>query len=210
MINLEGFAWYLVFIGRPNAGKSSLISKLTYVNPKVGKKPGSTRRINEYTLAKKFKVVDVPGWGKVHDRTKQYEEKVKQEIVDFFEINHYRIAACVQVIDVKSLIDVSERLSKKGIIPIDQELFNFLLSLKLQPIVAFNKIDKVSYQELEEAVKYFKELVNYTSLPDILQAGFIQVSAKNNTNLGILRDLIRKHLRKNDVEEFERFIKVTK
>ena len=54
------FYWYLVFVGRPNAGKSSLIRRLTAANPVVGKNPGSTRRINEYRLDKKFKVVDIP------------------------------------------------------------------------------------------------------------------------------------------------------
>lgn len=207
---MEEFAWYLIFIGRPNAGKSSLIKKLTLANPTIGKKPGSTRRINEYELTKKFKVVDVPGWGKVHDRTKEYESRVKDEIIDFFETNNYRIAACVLVIDVKSLIDVSERLSKKGIIPIDQELYQFLLSLKLKPIVAFNKIDKISQMELEEAINYFKELVNYDKLSEQLQEGFLPVSAKNDSNLDKLRDSIRKCLRESEVEEFERYIKITK
>ena len=128
---MEAFSWLLVFVGRPNAGKSSLISKLTAINPTIGKKPGSTRKINEYNLTKKFKVVDIPGWGKVHDRTKSYEERVKEDIVTYIEENSFRIPACVLVIDAKSLVDVSERLSKKGIIPIDQELYQFLINNKI-------------------------------------------------------------------------------
>ena len=123
VFDMEDFAWLVVFIGRPNAGKSSLISRLTKVNPTVGRKPGSTRKINEYTLTNKFKVVDVPGWGKIHSRTKDYENYIKDEIVEYFETNSFRIPACILVIDAKSLIDVSERLSKKDIIPIDQELY---------------------------------------------------------------------------------------
>lgn len=201
------FTWYLVFIGRPNAGKSSLISKLTLANPVVGKQPGSTRKITKYPLTEKFSVVDAPGWGKVHNRTKEFEEKVKDEIIDFFETNNFNIPACVLVIDVKSLVEVSERLSKKGIIPIDQELFFFLRNLKIKPIVAFNKIDKISPRELSDAISYFKELVEYDSLSTELQENFLAVSAKANTNLDSLRDLIRRHLHNNHVEEFERFIK---
>jgi len=207
---METFSWLLVFVGRPNAGKSSLISRLTAINPVVGRKPGSTRRINEYDLDKKFKVVDVPGWGKVHDRTKEYEERVKEEIVSFIEDNSFRIPACVLVIDAKSLIDVSERLSKKSIIPIDQELFHFLTINKIKPIVVLNKIDKISKREADQAMDYFKEMVNYDQLSTQMQESFIFVSAKKGTNLGILRDLIRQRLRENNVEEFERFVKVSK
>ena len=205
---MEEFSWYLVFVGRPNAGKSSLISRLTTAKPTIGKKPGSTRRINEYKLAKKFTVVDVPGWGKIHDRTKEYQERVKDEIVSFFESNQHRILACILVIDAKSVIDVSERLANKGIIPIDQELYSYLRGLKIKPIVALNKMDKVSPIELEKAMNYFRELVSFESLDEELQQMFIPVSAKQGKNLGMLRDIIRKRLAENHLEEYERFVKV--
>jgi len=205
---MEDFAWFLVFVGRPNAGKSSLICKLTSAKPVIGKKPGSTRRINTYKITKKFEVIDVPGWGKIHDRTQAYEDRIKDEIVGFFETYKFRIPACILVIDAKSVVDVSERLSKKGIIPIDQELYNFLKNLKIIPIVAINKIDKIAKKEVEEAVQHIKKLIDYDNLSEEYQEAVITVSAKRGTNLGILRDLIRKHLRNNDVEEFERYIKL--
>jgi small GTP-binding protein len=205
---MEDFSWYLIFIGRPNAGKSSLISRLTAATPTIGKKPGSTRKIIPYQLTKKFTVVDVPGWGKIHSRTKEYEERIKDEIVDFLETNQYQIPACVQVIDVKSLVDVSKRLSKKGIIPIDQELYHFLKNLKMTPIVALNKIDKISPAELDDVVNFFKELIDYDSLPDSYKEAIYPVSANKGINLDLLRDKIREHLRKAGVEEFERYIKL--
>ncbi|HUT80861.1 MAG TPA: GTP-binding protein EngB [Candidatus Bathyarchaeia archaeon] len=205
---MENFTWYITFIGRPNAGKSSLITKLTIVNPTIGRKPGSTRKINKYPLAKNFTVVDVPGWGKIHSRAPDYEDRIKDEIIEFLETNHFQIPACILVIDTKSLIDVSKRLDKKGIIPVDQELYSFLRNLKIIPIVVFNKIDKITLAELEEAMLYFKELVDYKSLPENFQESFLSVSAKDGTNLPLLRDLIRKHLRNAGVEEFERYIKL--
>ncbi|MBN1330519.1 MAG: 50S ribosome-binding GTPase [Candidatus Heimdallarchaeota archaeon] len=205
---MENFSWYVTFIGRPNAGKSSLISKLTIVNPTIGRKPGSTRKINKYPLAKNFTIIDVPGWGKIHSRAPDYEERIKDDIIDFFETNHFQIPVCVLVIDTKSLIDVSTRLDKKGIIPVDQELYAFLKNLKKIPIVVFNKIDKISPVELEKVIQYFKHLVDYDALPEDFQEAFLSVSAKDGTNLPLLRDLIRKHLRNAGVEEFERYIKL--
>jgi len=133
---------------------------------------------------------------------------VKDQILAFFEENRYRIPACILVIDAKSFVDVSERLLKKDIIPIDQELYSYLLGLKIKPIVAINKIDKVSPIELEKATKYFKELVNFEKLDDELQEMIVHVSAKQGTNIGALRDLIRKCLIAHNVEDFQRFIKV--
>jgi small GTP-binding protein len=205
---MSQFAWYLVFVGRPNAGKSTLIKQLTRANPIIGKKPGSTRKINRYKLTHQFEVVDVPGWGKIHSRTAAYEDKIKDEIIDFFETYRHQIPACVQVIDAKSLIDVSERLAKKGIVPIDQELYYFLLDLKIDPIVALNKIDKISPTKQDKAIEYFKGLIQFSELDPFLQKAIVPVSAKDGANLGRLRDIIREHLQKNGIEEFERFIKV--
>lgn len=205
---MEEFAWFLTFIGRPNAGKSSLISRLTAATPTIGKKPGSTRKMILYELTKKFTVVDVPGWGKIHSRTKEYEDRIKDKIVNFLESNKFRIPACVHVIDVKSLIDVSERLSKKDIIPIDQELYHFMNGLKLTPIVALNKIDKISPVELDETLDYFKQMIDYNSLPETHKEAIFTVSAIKGTNLNLLRDIIRQHLRKAGVEEFERYVKL--
>jgi len=79
---------------------------------------------------------------------------------------------------------------------------------KIIPIVAINKIDKIGKIEVEKAVQYIKKLIDYDNLPEEYQEAVITVSAKQGTNLGVLRDLIRKHLRNNDVEEFERYIKL--
>ncbi|NHJ84228.1 MAG: GTP-binding protein EngB [Asgard group archaeon] len=205
---MEEFSWYLAFVGRPNAGKSSLISKLTSVNPTIGKKPGSTRRINEYEITTKFRVVDVPGWGKIHSRTSDYEDRIKDQIIEFFEQNYRNIPVCILVIDTKSIIDVSERLSNKGIIPIDQELYQFLFNLNLKPIIVFNKIDKVTSKEVAEAINYFKKLIDFAALPNDCKELLISVSAKQDANLDALRDLIRKRLKISGLEKFERYIKL--
>lgn len=200
--------WYLAFVGRPNAGKSSLIRRLTMLSPTVGKKPGSTRRLNEYHLDPKLKVVDIPGWGRIHGRPKSYEDKVKDRIISFFETNHSQIVACVQVIDAKSLIEVSQRLAKKGIIPLDKELYFFLKDLEIKPIVALNKIDKISSRKLKRTINYFKQEIG---LPQGKEEGkiIVPVSAFKGTNLDRLRDRIRERFKRKGLEEFIPLIKVS-
>ena len=62
----------IVFVGRSNVGKSSLINSLTRVKAlaHVSKKPGKTRTINFFTVSLKkdeerreFYLVDLPGYG---------------------------------------------------------------------------------------------------------------------------------------------------
>ncbi|MEA2069894.1 MAG: GTP-binding protein EngB [Asgard group archaeon] len=200
--------YYCVFVGRPNAGKSSLIRKLTKHDPVVGKKPGSTRKINHYPITHNFEIIDVPGWGRIHGRTQKYENKIKDKILDFFETNAANIAACIHVIDTKSLIEVSERLAKKGIIPLDKELYLFLRGLELQPILAFNKIDKIPDFRVEQTIRYFIQIVYEDSPIGIPQEDIISVSATQNYNLDILRDQIRERFKSKNLEAFCRYIKV--
>lgn len=55
----------IVFVGRSNVGKSSVINSLVNQKDlvKVGKKPGKTVEINLFLINRKFYFVDLPGYG---------------------------------------------------------------------------------------------------------------------------------------------------
>src|SRR6202142_1743266 len=55
----------LAFIGRSNAGKSSLVNALTggKTLARVSQTPGATRQINFFNLAGLLMLVDLPGYG---------------------------------------------------------------------------------------------------------------------------------------------------
>ena len=55
---------FLVFTGRPNAGKSSIIRAVTGLKVDVGKDPGTTQRINRYPIAEGLTLIDMPGYGR--------------------------------------------------------------------------------------------------------------------------------------------------
>ena len=71
---------YLVFTGRPNAGKSSLIKEITGLNIKTGKHAGTTRKISYYQLSGGLVLVDLPGLGKMAGVSKKFEERINPSI----------------------------------------------------------------------------------------------------------------------------------
>jgi GTP-binding protein len=58
----------VAFVGRSNAGKSSLINALTNRKTlaRVSSTPGRTRQINFFTLGEKLMLADLPGYGYAH------------------------------------------------------------------------------------------------------------------------------------------------
>ena len=76
---------YLVFTGRPNAGKSSLIKEITGLKIKTGKHAGTTRKLSYYPLSEGLVLVDLPGLGKMVGVSKKFEEKINRQIIHFLE-----------------------------------------------------------------------------------------------------------------------------
>lgn len=180
----------IVFVGRSNVGKSTLIFALTGKWVKRGKRPGVTRRPVEVTWRNR-KVVDMPGFGFMSGVPREVQERVKDEIVRFIEERAGEIDLAVLVVDGKAAPEIIKRWEKRGEIPIDVEFFEFLRELGLPVIVAVNKIDKV--KNLGATLNYLAEKmgVPYSEIPEI----FVPVSAKFGTNIDLLRKRIEEVLR---------------
>ena len=147
---------FLVFTGRPNAGKSSLVKELTGLNITTGKRPGTTRKISKYPLNDGLVLVDLPGLGKRLGTSRQLEEKINRQIVAFLESNAQDIVLAVAVLDISTFLEVTWRLEKKGIMSVDVEMVKFLATnLGEFPLVAANKIDKTNKKELEANLTEF-------------------------------------------------------
>ncbi len=66
---------YIIFTGRPNAGKSTTIRALTGVKVPIGKRPGTTKKINKYQIGKDLYLVDMPGYGRKLGAHKSVEDR---------------------------------------------------------------------------------------------------------------------------------------
>jgi GTP-binding protein EngB required for normal cell division len=180
----------IIFTGRPNAGKSSVISSITKLKPPIGKSPGTTTRFNRYKISKGLSLIDMPGYGVKKDASKKWEGVIKDNILDFIEKNADLIVLAVHVMNISTFLEVEQRLAKKGFISLDIEMVNYVnQSIGEHPLVAANKIDKLNKTELK------KNLVSlYDGLKKARQNNVenyvFPVSAKTGEGIGSLKSHI--------------------
>ncbi len=185
---------YLVFTGRPNAGKSSLIKELSGLNIATGKRPGTTRTIKKYPLNNGLFLVDLPGLGKMMGVSKRFEEKVNRRIVEFLESNAQNIVLAVAVLDISTFLEVTWRLEKKGFQSVDVEMVKFLAAnLGEFPVVVANKIDKTTTKELEANLNEFINRISDEN-PSSVESSVFTASLKTGKGVGALKSAIHTRL----------------
>jgi small GTP-binding protein len=134
----------VLFCGRSNVGKSTLLRELTGHDFATGRKPGVTRSPNFYDWHEAdFTLTDMPGFGFMEGVPEDAREEIKTDIVRYIEANSEAILVAVLVVDGKSVVEVIDRHDECEELPHDVELFGFLRELGIPTVVAVNKTDKV-------------------------------------------------------------------
>jgi len=184
----------IVFVGRSNVGKSSVIKQLTGKRVRVGKRPGVTRRPYRYRCGE-LELVDMPGFGFMAGVSRERREEIKTSIVRYLELNRRRILFALEVLDARAFGEIVERWERRGQVPVDIEMFQFLQELELHPIVVVNKIDLIYPEERDEV---FDEICGKLGL----QAPWRQwldviapISAKTGEGMHELKKLVGERLR---------------
>jgi small GTP-binding protein len=138
----------VIFVGRSNVGKSTLMRELTGHSFETGGKPGVTRQPNHFDWASEdFMLTDLPGFGFMSGVEEDRRERIKTDIVQYIEENANGILVGVLVVDGKSVIDIIDRHSGEDEIPHDVEMFYFLREMGIPVVVAVNKMDKVDDED---------------------------------------------------------------
>ncbi len=132
----------IIFAGRSNVGKSTLFSALFGVKVRRGKRPGTTIKPNQVRY-RDLIITDLPGFGFISGVDRDFNERVKDFVVRYIEENAERIVLAIQVIDGKSFLEIAERWERRGYIPIEVEMFEFLNEVCSKVFLAVNKMDKV-------------------------------------------------------------------
>jgi GTP-binding protein EngB required for normal cell division len=181
----------VVFAGRSNVGKSSVIRALTGIRVRVGKKPGSTHTEQIIDLGNVL-FVDIPGFGHMSGRSKKRIDHTKTRIVRNLEKWSDQIALSVLIIDIAIFRELVERWEKRGEIPVDIEFYSFLSEISPKVIVAANKIDKVSPRKRDEQIAFL-----YHKLHEAVPAQMphiVAMSARKKEGVGELKRAIQESL----------------
>lgn len=146
----------VVFVGRSNVGKSSIIRSLTGRRIRVGKRPGSTKREQRIDLGS-VTLVDMAGFGYMAGQSKQAIEAMKVSLVKRLEEWSKDIVVSVLILDISLFRELYDRWDGRGEIPIDVEFYSFLSEISSQVIVVANKSDKVKKRNLSQEIEYLIE-----------------------------------------------------
>lgn len=135
----------VVFSGRSNVGKSSLINRI--VNRKalarVSATPGKTATINFFDVDN-FKLVDLPGYG--YAKVSHTERLRWGELVEGYFAQKRNICLIVQIVDLRHP-PTSDDLS----------MIDFMYQSGLPFIVVLSKQDKLNKTKTEQRLKSIKE-----------------------------------------------------
>ncbi len=194
----DGAEFEILFVGRSNVGKSSIIRKLTGSKVRVGKRPGVTLKPTHVRLGDLL-VTDMPGFGFMHGVKERKQDIVKDQIVHYIEDNAERIDLAVLVVDGSSFLDIVTRWEERNEIPVDIELFKFLNEMEIPVILAINKVDKIEEAMIDHVLDAIVEKLGLPSPWNMWQEVVVPASAKEN-DLKKLASCIRQrmHLAKRD------------
>ncbi len=143
----------VVFVGRSNVGKSSLINMVVGRKiARVSKEPGRTRMINYFLLEDKVYLVDVPGYG--FARVPREEQgRWKRMMENYFKERKGNISMVFLLID-----------SVAGVQELDRQMIEWLQYIGIPFVVVLTKTDKATQKELSRTLKEIKKLVGESAV----------------------------------------------
>ena len=139
----------IVFIGRSNVGKSSLINKLCGKSKiaKTSTVPGRTRLLNYYLINEEFYFVDLPGYGyaKVPEQIKTGWRKLVEDYISTRK-------------NIKLVFELMD--SRHDPTYLDQLMINWLEYYEINYAIVLTKADKISENKMERQIYRTSKIVH--------------------------------------------------
>jgi GTP-binding protein len=147
---LEDGTPQVVFVGRSNVGKSSVINSL--VNQKnlarTSSTPGRTQQINVFLINKAFYLIDLPGYG-FAKAPQEVREQIQKMLNWYLFVSNYNFKKIVLIIDAKI-----------GPTNDDIDMLHSLEETNKEIVIVANKIDKIKKAEYEKQLQKIKYAFN--------------------------------------------------
>ena len=167
----------IVFSGKSNVGKSSLINKL--LNRKalarVSATPGKTATINFYNV-QGARLVDLPGYG--YAKVSQAEKRRWADLVEGYLASDRNIQCIVQIVDIR------HRPTEN-----DLQMIHFLMDTGFPFVVVATKADKLNKTQRQQQLAMFDELFQDENGEKVLQV--IPFSSVSGEGADTIRQMIR-------------------
>lgn len=167
----------LVFSGRSNVGKSSLINKLCNRKKlaRVSSTPGKTATINFYEVGDVY-FVDLPGYG--YARTSASERKRWDELINgYFESDRQRTVV-VQLLDCRHAPSAD-----------DMQMMEYLRYHQMPFVAALTKADKLKKSQLAATCDEFETICGPYGCQDV-----VLTSAENGYGIEELKTVLESFL----------------
>lgn len=136
----------IAFVGRSNAGKSSLINTITNRRKlaKTSGTPGKTRLINFFLINDEFYFVDLPGYG--FAKVSKKEQEKWGEMMEKYLINRPQLKTIVLLVD-----------SRHKPTQDDVHMYEWIKHYGYEAVIVATKSDKIKRSEFKKNEKVIKE-----------------------------------------------------
>ena len=137
---------FIAIIGRPNAGKSTLINSL--LNRKnlarTSSSPGKTVTINFYAVNEMFYLVDLPGYG--------YAKASLESRAKWGKMIEKYLSTRSVLKAVVLLVDIRHAPTKDDVM-----MYDWIVRSGLSPIIVATKLDKIKRSQKDKCIKLIRE-----------------------------------------------------
>lgn len=166
----------VAFLGRSNAGKSSLLNSISATAnlARVSATPGRTRLINVFDVGGKYQLVDLPGYG--------FATGSKAEREKLAELIHGYLSTALLLRLAIVILD-----SRIGPTDTDRDMIESLHISEIPFVLVLTKTDKLSRTQVTQALDSVRALY-----PDVRSIAY---SSMTGTGRGELLDIINQTVR---------------
>lgn len=168
----------IVFSGRSNVGKSSLINKVFNRKnlARVSSVPGKTITINFYSCGNEAKIVDLPGYG--YAKVAKSEKTRWANMMEQYFNSGRDIKLVVQLVDMRHPATADDIMMMK-----------FLEHAGIDYIVVMTKSDKLNKGEYKSRVENSRQELNFVDPENI-----IPFSSQTGENVDKIKAIIESRL----------------
>ena len=142
----DGNMQEIIFVGRSNVGKSSIINSLVNRKnlAKVGGVPGKTRVINFYNIDDKLYLVDLPGYG--YANVSKTMKASWGNIVESYLNTRKNIRLVIMLVDIRHTPTKDDKV-----------MYEWILAMGMPHLLVASKSDKISRSAIKPRLKDIRD-----------------------------------------------------